>query len=340
MNMRKQFSHICLLLVLLLAPFRASSDDDDDAKNAIAIPSHVTVVNGETVINYEVPMQKRMGIVSVALSTCMGQSEERTTATVLPVQQLLTLRSSYLAAEVELEKAQATASVSEQEYARLKGLYEHNQNASLKSLEAAQGLSRVDTAAVNAAKRNLELARLVARQDWGPVVASWVQRGGPELDRVLTDSILLVQVTAPTGSYPVLPHTITLSTTAGPMLQAHYVSVLPRVDALIQRSTSLYATPSRAQLAPGMNLVARLPLGPTHRGVIVPYAAVVWWHGQSWAYVQTARDRFVRKQVSTSAPQPTGYFVASGFDSGTRVVSTGAQFLLSEEFRSAIQPED
>ena len=340
MSTRRQISLACFILILFLLPFRASSDDDDeDAKNAINIPSHVAVVNGQTIITYDQAIQKRMDIVASALHASTARNEEATTATVLPVQQILTLRNNYLAAQAQLEKAQATFSVSAQEYERLKGLYDHNQEASLKSLQAAQGTMQVDKATVEAANRNLELAQVAVREDWGPVVANWVQRGGPELDRVLTQSTLLVQVTSPAGSFTSVPAVIMLSTSAAPRLQGRYISVLPRIDPLIQRSTLLYVTPGRPQLAPGINLVARLPLGPVRRGVIIPYSAIVWWHGQAWAYVQIGNDKFVRKEIFTSAPLETGYFVVSGFDPGTRVVTEGAQFLLSEEFRSAIQPE-
>lgn len=340
MSTRIQFSLASLFLMLFLFPLSASSDeDDDDAKNAIAVPSHVAVVKGETVITYGDAMQKRMGIVVAALPASKGRNEETTTATVLPVQQLLTLGSNYFAAQTQLERSQAAASVSTHEYERLKGLYEPNQEVSLKSLQAAQGAMQGDKATLEAAKQNLELAQVAVREDWGPVVANWVEQRSAELDRVLTQDTLLVQVTLPAGSLSSAPQSIVLSTEGAPRLQAHYVSRLPRIDPLIQRPALLYATPARPQLAAGMNLVARLPVGPVRRGVIVPYSAIVWWRGQAWAYVQTAKDKFVRKEIATGVPLQSGYFVGPGLDPGTRVVTEGAQFLLSEEFRSAIQPE-
>jgi hypothetical protein len=43
--------------------------------------------------------------------------------------------------------------------------------------------------------------------------------------------------------------------------------------------------------------------------------------------------------VSTDTPLPNGYFITSEFKPGDRILIRGAQFLLSEEFRSQIQPE-
>jgi hypothetical protein len=92
-------------------------------------------------------------------------------------------------------------------------------------------------------------------------------------------------------------------------------------------------------MAPGMNLVARLPQGPARHGLIIPYSAIVWQQGQAWAYLQVSATVFTRKQVSTDTPLANGYFATSEFKPGDRILIRGAQFLLSEEFRSQIQPE-
>ena len=72
----------------------------------------------------------------------------------------------------------------------------------------------------------------------------------------------------------------------------------------------------------------------------MPEQGVVWWQGKAWVYQQTAPDRFVRRALSTETPVPSGFVVAKGFDPGEKIVLNGAQSLLSEEFRSLIQPED
>ena len=70
--------------------------------------------------------------------------------------------------------------------------------------------------------------------------------------------------------------------------------------------------------------------------MIVPQPAVVRQSGQTWVYVQIAEDQFARREVALEEPVADGWFTRS-LPGGSRVVSTGAQTLLSEEFKSQIQ---
>lgn len=339
---RKSISLAVLAFTLSSVAVRiyADADDDDDKKAAVTVPSHVSIENGHVVITLDMRLQRRIGLVSSPLAASSARSEETTPATILPVQELLTFRNSYLAAQLEVEKVQAALAVSQQEYERLKSLYDRAQEASLKSLQAAQGDLQVNRATLNAATRTLGLQRFSAGQNWGPVVQNWVISGSRELEQVLSQSRLLVQVTIPSGAALPAPRTITISINDTDMTQASYVSVLPRTDPLVQRSTLLYQMPSRPQFAPGMKLIAHLPRGHAHSGTLVPFSSIVWWRGEPWAYVEISASKFVRRQVSTDLPLKSGYFVHSEFEPGQRVVTRGGQLLLSEEFRSQIQAED
>ena len=115
---------------------------------------------------------------------------------------------------------------------------------------------------------------------------------------------------------------------------------------------------------PGMSVTVSLPVGSLVDGVVVPESAVIWHEGKSWVYVRdtpagpgaleklpdrtettrgqplTLVDRFVRREISTDTPVAGGWFVAKAVSAGTPVVTTGAQMLLSEEFRSQIPSEE
>jgi multidrug efflux pump subunit AcrA (membrane-fusion protein) len=80
-----------------------------------------------------------------------------------------------------------------------------------------------------------------------------------------------------------------------------------------------------------MSLVAHLSVGDPMRGVIVPTSAVVWSQGKAWVYLQTAPDRFTRRPVATDIAVEAGFFVGSVLRAGDKVVTEGAQALLSEE---------
>ena len=90
-------------------------------------------------------------------------------------------------------------------------------------------------------------------------------------------------------------------------------------------------------MLPGAAVAAFLPIGEARTGVVVPAAAVVWWQGRAWVYVEERPGRFVRRVVATGAPVAGGLFVTGGVVAGDRVVVRGAQMLLSEEGRGAVQ---
>ncbi|MCK9912242.1 hypothetical protein MXD81_24015, partial [Microbacteriaceae bacterium K1510] len=75
-------------------------------------------------------------------------------------------------------------------------------------------------------------------------------------------------------------------------------------------------------------------------GVIVPATAIVWWAGRAWVYRRTGDDTFTRLEIPVDMPaeQDGGFVVpAHLLADNDDVVITGAQMLLSEEFRSQIQ---
>lgn len=68
----------------------------------------------------------------------------------------------------------------------------------------------------------------------------------------------------------------------------------------------------------------------------MPTDAVVWWQGRAWIYVQRDPTLFARRELATDSPVPGGWFIAQGISPDQRVVTKGAQQLLSEEFRAQI----
>jgi hypothetical protein len=88
----------------------------------------------------------------------------------------------------------------------------------------------------------------------------------------------------------------------------------------------------RSPIAPETSLLAHVSVGGEMKGVVVPTSAVVWSEGRAWAYQQTGPSQFTKRSVATDLPLANGYFVAKGLSTGDKVVTVGAQALLSEEF--------
>ena len=120
------------------------------------------------------------------------------------------------------------------------------------------------------------------------------------------------------------------------------VALAPTVDDKTLAQTLLFRLSNgKLGLRPGMAVTAYLASSDhTREGVVIPRSAVVRFSGRAWAYIALTDGKFTRRELSTDEPTEHGWFVASALDrfrSGDRVVTAGAQILLSEELKSQIQ---
>ena len=297
----------------------------------VPIQSEISVQNGETVITMTPQAQKLAGIATAPLQKASAHQQITAPAQVLSVEGLAKLRKSYIAAKAQLSKARAKADVSCKEYARLKSLYQDNQNVSHKALQSAEGTLRSDEADVQAAQQELALEGPMARQNWGSMVEQWVEEGSPLLGRVLNQQEFLVEVTVPPGKSLARPARVELEMPGGHFREGSFVSFSPKVDPRMQGVGLLYRISAQAGLAPGTNLIAHFSVGPRVAGVVVPASAVVWWQGKAWAYAVSAPGRFTRRAVPTDTPARGGWLVTRGFGPGDLVVTCGAEQLLAIE---------
>lgn len=331
---------LVLLTVSILVRTFAQTHQDTDEDEAVQVPSHVSVINGQTVVTLDASTQRRAGIAVETLRGVEMQRQVAAPATVLPVQDLATMRAAVVSDLASVQKAQVAVDASRKEYERLRALFKENQNASQKSVELAEAALNTNRASLLAAQQELEVQKMASVESWGSVVAAWIAGGSGQLAQALSHQELLVEVTLQPGSPAAAPRSVTLSAPGGHLVRAKYLSPYPRVDPRIQGISLLYEAGAYPGLAPGMNLVAHVGVGARVKGVLLPRAAIVWWQGQAWAYAQTAPTRFLREPVSTSEPAAAGYFETDGLKPGVMVVTRGAEELLTEEFRSQIQPED
>ena len=89
-----------------------------------------------------------------------------------------------------------------------------------------------------------------------------------------------------------------------------------------------------------MRVNAWIPNGARRSGVSLPSSALVWHAGKAWVYRENADGSFTRLAIDPDTANGATLFVESVLVPGDRVVVTGAQTLLSEEFRSHIPEED
>lgn len=308
-------------------------DKDDEQRQAQAgkRPAQISWDNGQAVLTLDSATQNRLGLETVALTATASRAQVTSPAVVLSAQDLATFRNSYFATRAQLEKSRIEAGVARKEYARVKTLFEDNQNVSEKSLQSTEATLQTNEADVRSGEQQLNLQESVVRQEWGSVVTGWAVKNSPELQHVFDQQAVLVQMTIPPSATFAPPKLATLEIPGGARTQASIVSPLPRVDPRIQGKTFLYLAPAQPGLTPGVNLFARLAVGAPMKGLIVPASAVIWAEGKAWVYQQTGNDHFTRRAVGTDVPVEQGFFVAQGFSVGDKIVVRGAQALLSEE---------
>jgi biotin carboxyl carrier protein len=124
-------------------------------------------------------------------------------------------------------------------------------------------------------------------------------------------------------------------------IPATLIGAAPEADPVTRLPAYLYRAAKEWRGArPGTAITALLPAGPAAAGLLIPDGALVQWEGLVWAYVQRAPGRYVRRRVPTDRPAPGGFFVAAGWKPGDTVVVTGAEQLLSEEFRARVTVGD
>jgi multidrug efflux pump subunit AcrA (membrane-fusion protein) len=84
-------------------------------------------------------------------------------------------------------------------------------------------------------------------------------------------------------------------------------------------------------LSIGLSLPVTLTASAPVRGVAVPRAALLRSGGETWVYVRTASDTFLRKEVENGRSDPSGLFAPGGLKAGEQVVTQGAAALFAAE---------
>lgn len=278
---------------------------------------------------------KRAGIETAPVQLGNRRLEIEAIATALPAQELIDAAANLATAQSQADKVDAALAASRKEHERLKGLHSNERNVSDKALEAAEAARRGDEASSRAVHTGLDAAMNATRRRWGDPMAKAMLENSPSFRRLAEGKEVLLRVASPSGVSTAAPAaTLTLRDDSGRISTAKWLSASPLADPRIQGAAFFYLA-SADEILPGMTLAARFPSGPKQAGASLPASAIIWWQGKAWAYVPTTPGRFERRELAGAVQLADSWF-APGF-SDQHVVVRGAQTLLSEELRSAIQ---
>lgn len=327
-----------LALLLLGGYWLNKGEQANEAEREAPVRSSVSVEveNGVTMLTVDQASQTHSGIQTAALGEMTASDGPTVYGTVVNLQPLIELSSRYTAALADLKAAKAESVTTQAELARVKALYEDEQNLSLKALGAARAANAAATAKLNIAQTTADAVAGSVRQQFGTTVAAWVTSpSSRELVPLAARREVLVRIVlmSQAGS---APEALTLYGTDNSPVQARVVSASPQADPNILGRAYLYR--AAAPLAAGTRLIGHLS-NSQGTGLDIPAAAIVWYGGQPWAYVRTAPTTFERREVDPSLPRNGDYLVKNGFKSGEQVVVHGAQLLLSEESRALLSKD-
>ncbi len=310
----------------------------------ITSPSLVTTVNGVATVTLSNEAQKQSGISTSPLQSATYESAVLAFGTVIGIDSLVEARARYFSARAEAEMARTAIANSKQEYERMRLLNQDGRNVSDRAVAMAEAAWKADLARLSANETMVQGIRDTLRQQWGETLTALaLQQPATETfqklmkrQETLLQITLSIDTTSPTPSSTLL---IGMPDSPQP-IRATFVAPAPQADSTIQGKTFYYRAPA-AELRMGMRVSARLSdADKVQSGVIVPANAVVWYANQPWVYRKQDNEKFVRTPITTDIEVENGWFNTNGLKSGDTVVTTGAQLLLSEEFKYQIKNEN
>lgn len=292
----------------------------------LALPGPVLPEEGTGIgVHLSRERQQLAGIRIQVLPAPQPMPSEPAWAYTLDPAPLLEAAAEYRRLRQSRRNASETVRVLEERYRRLKRLgtgvrHREREQAELAWLEARNRLQTL-TVRLDALKQ-----RLTSR--WGIALTQWLWQRPDRLQALAAGTITLVRLVPDEAG----PAWLIYQRQRIPL---HYLSPLPGADPRLAMPAALFW--ARAAVPHGLRLPALS--GETASAVPVPAAAVVWYAGRPWVYLQRDDETFRRHPLENWRATGDTWWVREAL-AGRRIVVRGAQLLLAEEFRAQVPEED
>lgn len=322
--------------------FETLTQQSDDQ---IETPNRVNSNAGVAIITVSPATQVQSEISTSALKPSSHQANISTYGSVMSIDSLVELRTRYLAAKADIEVLRISLAHNKNEFTRLQALNLDDKNVSDKVVATAISNIKADEAKIAADESSARNIADSMQQIWGETITQHAikQNASDLLQNLIANKQVLIQTTLPFDAAE--PHensSIMIAPTAAPShtIRAGYISRAPVSNATIQGKTYFYVAKT-TELRAGMQVNALSSTSnKVSSGVIIPNTAIVWYAGKPWVYHKTGSDQFSRLPINTDIEVENGWFYQGSLKANDQVVTSGAQLLLSEEFKSQIKNEN
>jgi hypothetical protein len=270
----------------------------------------------------------------------------------------ITLALELTKVKADLAAARVAQTTSAAAYIREKSLYAQNKAVSLQQVQAAQAAFaeararvRADVQSITAISRQLKtrtggflplpifqngiITQVLAHP--GEAVAA-----NQPLLKIVNFHTLVAAVALPASdSGKVAMETEIRVRALGHQhwIRAKPLTLAPRADRQTRGLSVLYLIDNPGALRPGMAITAQMPKAAEAATItIIPRTAVIWWRGERWIYLQPQNGVFVLHELVHPVTLPGGFGVRKGNIPLQRLVSKGAQLLLTIQLESTLKP--
>ncbi len=316
--------------------------------------SHITENAGVNIVSLSPATQQNSGITTAKLNSASFQGEIKSFGNVASIDSLMEAKAKFLSLKTNIDISRSGSSQNIKQYHRLKALNEDDKNVSDLAVQEALALVNSDKANVTSSELQLKNLYINTKLQWGEALAklAFEDKLAPHLARLLDRRNVLIQVSLPLNTAtPKVGSTINVTplNESTSTIKAIYVSPASTSDSSGFGKTFYYSAPAdllRIGMRVNVNIANNASAAAS--GVIIPNTAVVWYAGKPWAYFKQNKnkaelDQFVRKPISTDSEVDSG--IGNGWfnksvDENSEVVVSGAQLLLSEEFKYLIKNEN
>ncbi len=312
----------------------------------IETPDHITLVEGKTLIEVNQATQRQSAIITSPLQATSFQENILSYGKVLSIASLIDLRTQYLTTLADTQIYTQAVAAKQQEYDRLYALNQDDKNVADKVvIQAKQALEAEKTKLAVVRNKALHMVDNM-RQHWGNRLATLAtQSTSSTLDHLIKNKSVLIEVTLPFSAHqPPKGSRITIAPTSAlqKTVKATYFSAAPgNSNQTMQGKTYFYlASASFLRADMPLKVLDYTTLGEAAKGVFIPNKAVVWYAGKPWIYQKTDDTTFMRLPINNDTEIDDGWFYQGSLQANDEIVTSGAQLLLSEEFKYQITNEN